>query len=266
MRRALWLGGAAILMAISVAMTLYGRETKVTQISVACRSTERPADTVRWLYTTKIDPSVLPRIAPGIDITLYYSGGSPRAAPPITTYFYRLNGATLRVTSSAKATMPPKSTFTYHADTGGYMRPLTATGRGASMEVPIFVEVDGSYFSGLLSPENCARAPDHHLDLKKATNVPDLKNKHPLNIVASDWIGISDMPTPVMRTEGPQVSIYAFFPAPIALTEVGNETRVPDDVAKQSAEVGVVATTPTYALTGEPTPTAGQAPDPAKGG
>jgi hypothetical protein len=266
MRRTLWLGGALMLLAILLVIMLYGRETKVTQISVACRSTERPADTVRWLYTSKIDPSVLPRIAPGIDITLYYTGGSPRAAPPITTYFHRLDGATLRVTSSAKATMPPKSTFTYHVDTGGYVRPLTATGRGGTMEVPIFVEVDGSYFSGLLTPENCAHAPDHHLDLKMATNVPDLKNKHPLNIVASDWIGISDMPTPVVRTEGSQVSTYAYFPAPIALTETKNETRVPDDVAKQAAEVGVVATTPTYALTGEPTPSAGKALDPAKGG
>jgi hypothetical protein len=266
MRRALWLGGAAILMAISVALTLYGRETKVTQVSVVCRPYDQPAEPVRWTYTAKIDPSVLPRIAPAIDITLDYTGSSARAAPPITTYFYRQNGATLRVASSAKATMPPRGTFTYYVDAGGYIYALTATGHGSTTEVPFFIEVDGSYFRGLLSPQNCLHASDLHLNLQRATQVPDLKDKHPLNIAASDWLSISNMPIPVMRAEGSQVSTYAFFSAPIALTETKNETRVPDDVAKQTAEVGVVAATPTYSLTGEPTPAAGKTPGAASGG
>jgi len=255
-----------MLMAVAVALTLYIRETKVIQISVVCRPYDQPAEAVRWIYTAKVDPSVLPRIAPAIDITLHYTGSSPRAAPPITTYFYRQNGATIRVASSAKATMPPKGTFIYHVDAGGYIYALTATGHGAATEVPFFIEVDGSYFRGLLSPQNCLHASDLHLDLQRATHVPDLKDKHPLNIAASDWLTISNMPTPVMRTEGSQVSTYAFFSSPITLTETNNETSVPDDVAKQTAEVGVVAATPTYALTGEPTPTAVKAPDAASGG
>jgi hypothetical protein len=265
MRRALWLGGAATLLAIVLAVMLYGRETKVTQVSVVCRPYDQPAEPVRWIYTAKIDPSALPRIAPAIDITLHYTGSSPRAAPPITTYFYRQNGATIRVASSAKSTMPPKGTFTYHVDAGGYIYALTATGHGDIAQVPFFIEVDGSYFRGVLSPQNCLHASDLHLDLQPATHVPDLKDKHPLNIAAADWLTISNMPTPVMRTEGSQVSTYAFFSAPIALTDIKNETSVPDDVAKQAAEVGVVAATPTYALTGEPTPTAGKASGAAGG-
>ncbi len=266
MRRALWLGGAAMLMALSAAMTLYERETKVTQISVSCRPYDQPAGPVRWIYTAKIDPSVAPRIAPAIDITLHYTGGRPRAAPPITTYFYRQKGATLRVASGAKTTMPPKGTFTYHVDAGGYIYALTATGHGDTTEVPFFIEVDGSYFRGLLSPRNCLHAPDRHLDLERATHVPDLNNRHPLNIAAADWLTISNMPTPVMRTEGAQVSTYAFFTAPIALTEVKNEAPVPEGATKQAAEVGVTAATPTFTLSAEPRPEAGKSAGAAKGG
>lgn len=267
MRRALWLCGTMTLLAMVLAVMLYGCETKVTRISVVCRPYDQPAEPVRWIYTAKIDPSVLPRIAPAIDVTLHYTGRSSRATPPITTYFYRRNGgATLRVASSTKATMPPRGTFTYHVDAGGYIYAVTATGHGETTEVPFVIEVDGNYFRGLLSPTNCLHAPDLHLDLERATHLPDLKNKHPLNIAASDWLTISDMPTAVMRTEGPQTSTYAFFPAPITLTETKNETAVPDGVAKQAAEVGMTAATPTYAITGEPTPEAVKATSPAKGG
>jgi hypothetical protein len=266
MRRALWLGGTMMLLAMLLAITLYGCETKVTQVSVVCRPYDQPAEPVRWIYTNKIDKSVLPRIAPAIDITLHYTGGRPRAAPPITTYFYRQKGATIRVASSAKATMPPKGVFTYHVDGGGYIYALTAAGHGETTEVPIFIEVDGSYFRGLLSPRNCLLAPDHHLDLARATHVPDLKNEHPLNMAASDWLMISNMPTPVMRTEGSQVSTYAFFTGPIALTEVKNETSVPNGVAKQTAEVGVTEATPTFSFTAEPGPEADKAQGAAKGG
>ena len=128
-------------------------------------------------------------VSPAIDITLHYTGGEPRAAPPVTTYFYRQNGATLRVASSAKATMPQNGTFTYHVDTGGYIHALDLSGRGGAGDVTLFIEVDGSYFSGLLSPAACRRWADHHLDLAKASQVPDLKAKHPLNMAAAEWMG-----------------------------------------------------------------------------
>jgi len=259
MRRAIWLGGLVTLLAMVLAVTWYFRDTKVTRISVVCRPYDQPAEPVRWMYTAKVDPSVLPRTAPAIDIILHYTGGRPRAAPPITTYFYRPQGATLRVASNAKATMPPKGTFTYYVDAGGYVYALTATGHGATTEVPFVIEVDGSYFRGLLSPQTCLHALDRHLDLEPATHVPDLKDKHPLNMAASDWLEISDTPTAVVRTEGPQTSTYAFFPVPIAMTEVKNETPVPGDPVKQAAEVGVTAATPAFAFTREPTPEASPA-------
>jgi hypothetical protein len=252
--------------AVLLAVTLSGCETKVTQISAVCRPGDQPTAPVRWFYTSKVDPSLIKRIPRAIDITLHYTGAEPRAVPPITTYFYRKNGATLRVASSAKATMPPKGTFTYHVDTGGYDQALTKTGRGPAEELAFFVEVDGSYFGGLLSPPTCGRWADGHLDLGKASEVPNLKDKHPLNVAAFDWLGVSSVPTVVMRMEGPEVSTYAFFSAPIALTETKNETSVPDDVAKQSAEVGVTPATPTYTITGEPTPAPGNTPGAAKGG
>jgi hypothetical protein len=126
--------------------------------------------------------------------------------------------------------------------------------------------VDGSYFGGLLSAPTCGRYADGHLDIGKATEVPDLKDKHPINLGASDWLEVSPLPTAVLRTEGPEVSTYAFFTEPIALTETKNATSVPDDVAKQAAEVGVTATTPTFAIAGEPTPTAVTPPNPAQPG
>jgi hypothetical protein len=85
-------------------------------------------------------------------------------------------------------------------------------------------------------------------------------------MASDDWIGISTLPTEIMRMQGPEVSTYAFYAAPIALTEIKNETSAPDDVAKQAAEVGVTATTPTYSITGKPTLEAGKASDAAKGG
>jgi hypothetical protein len=252
--------------AMVLAVTLSGCETKVTQISVVFQSGHQPTDTVHWSYASKVDPSVVNRIPVSIDITLHYTGGDPRAVPPITTYFYRQEGATLRVASSAKATMPPNGTFTYHIDPGGYTHALTAAGRGGSNELTFVTAVDGSYFGGLLSPPTCGRWPDHHLDTSKVANVPNLKDKHPLNMVAGEWIEISPLPTEVFRTEGVEASTYAFFAAPTALTETKNETSVPDDVAKQEAEVGVTTATPTYAITEEPTPGSGKAPAGAKGG
>jgi hypothetical protein len=262
MRAALRSLGAAALLAA----TLSGCETKVTQISVVCRATHQPTEPVRWFYASKVDPSVINRIPVSLDVTLHYIGTDPRATPPITTYFYRKDGATLRVASSAKATVSPKDTFTYHVDTGGYSHALTATGHGDAEELAFFIKVDGSYFGGLVSPPACGRWADRHLDIGKASEVPNLKDKHPLNMAADDWIGISTLPTVIMRMEGPEVSTYAFYAAPIALTEIKNETNVPGDVAKQVAEVGVTTATPTYSITGEPTPEAGKAPDAAKGG
>jgi hypothetical protein len=262
MRPALQSLGAVMVLAVM----LSGCKPKVTEISVVCRPGDQLAEPVRWFYTSKVDPSLIRQISPAIDITLHYAGADPRAVPPIMTYFYRLDGATLRVASSAKATMPPKGTFTYHVDTGGYIRALLGTGRGESGALTLFIEVDGSYFGGVGSPAACLRWPDRHLDLAKASEVPDLKNRHPFNIAAAEWIEISTLPTAVMRMEADQVSTYAFFKGPIALTEIKNETSVPDDVAKQAAEIGVTAATPTYAISGEPAPEAGKAVGAAKGG
>ena len=249
------LAAAAVL-----AVTLSGCETKVTQISVVCRPGDQVTEPVRWLYTSKVDPSVIKRIPRSIDITLHYTGGDPRAVPPITTYFYREDGATLRVASTAKTTIPPKGTFTYHVDTGGYDLALTRAGHGEAEQLVFFVEVDGFYFGGLLSPPTCGRWADGHIDVAKSSEVPDLKDKRPLNLVSGDWLEVSSLPTAVVRTEGSEVSTYAFFKAPIGLTEVKNATSAPDDPTKQAAEVGVTPATPTYALAGEPPPYIGVAP------
>ena len=212
MRPALMSLGTAMMLAV----TLSGCETKVAQISVVCQSGHEPTKSVHWLYASKVDPSVISHIPVSIDITLHYTGDDQRAVPPITTYFYRQDGATLRVASSAKATLPPKGMFTYHVDPGGYTHALTATGRGQADELKFVIVVDSAYFGGLLSQPTCQRWPDRHLDVDKATEVPNLKDKHPLNMAADEWIGISPLPTEVLRTEGNQESTYAFFKAPTA--------------------------------------------------
>jgi hypothetical protein len=255
------LGAAAL-----VAVALSGCETKVTQISIVCRPGHQPTEPVRWFYASKVDPSVISHIPVSMDITLHYTGGDPRAVPPITTYFYRQNGATLRVASSAKATMPPNGTFTYHVDPGGYVHALTATGRGEADELKFVIVVDSAYFGGLLSQPTCQRWADRHLDVDKAPEVPNLKDKHPLNMAADEWVGISPLPTEVLRTEGNQESTYAFFKAPITLTETKNEIAVPADAAKQEAEAGVTTATPIYGIVFKPTPQSGAAPSSAKGG
>ena len=252
--------------ALLLAVTLSGCETKVTRISVVCRPGDQPTEPVRWFYTSKVDPSLTKRIPRAIDITLHYTGTGPRAVPPITTYFYRDDGAALRVASSATATIPPQGIFTYHVDTGGYNQALAATGHGAPEELAFVIEVDGSYFGGKLSSPTCGRWADGHLDLGNAAKLPDLKDKHPLNLGAADWLGISPLPTAIMRKEGAEVSTYAFFKTPISLTETKNAISVPDDVAKQSAEVGVTTETPTFVITGEPAPDAATAPRPTQGG
>jgi hypothetical protein len=131
MRAALRSFGAAALLTA----TPSDCETKITQISVVCRATHQPNAPVHWFYFSGVDPSVINRIPVSLDVTLHYTGADPRATPPITAYFYRKDGATLRVASSAKATMSPKGTFTYHVDTGGYSHALTATGHGEGEEL-----------------------------------------------------------------------------------------------------------------------------------
>jgi len=243
-----------------LALTLSGCEPKITRISVVCRAGDQPADTVHWFYTSKVDPTVVKRIPRAIDITLHHSGTDPRAVPPITTYFYRPDGAALRVISTASAVILPAGTFVYHVDTGGYDQALTAAGRGEPEEMRFVVAADGSYFAGVLSPPSCGRWPDAHLDIDKASELPDLRDKHPLNMAAADWLNVSSLPTVILRTEGPEVSTYAFFSAPIALTGTSNETSAPTDLAKRAAEVGVTPATPTFTITGAPTPYIGSAP------
>ena len=131
------------------------------------------------------------RIPVSFDVALHHTGTDPRTTPPITTYFCRKDGAALRAASSAKATMSPKCTFSHHVDTGGYSGALTATGHGEAEQLALFIEVDGSYFGGVVSPPACSRWPDRHLDIGKTSEVPNLKDKHLLNMASDDWIGIS---------------------------------------------------------------------------
>jgi hypothetical protein len=246
--------------AAGLGLSLFGCQSKITRISVVCRAADQPTDTVHWFYASKVDPTVIKEIPASIDITVHYDGAAPRAVPSITTYFYRPDGAALRVVSTATATMPPAGAFIYHVDTGGYNLALLSTGREEPEELSFVVAVDGSYFGGLLSAPTCGRWPDGHLDIGKAPGVPDLKGKHPLDMAAADWLKVSSLPTAVLRTEGPEVSTYAYFTSPIALTGTGDETPVPEDLAKRAAEVGVTPATPTFAITGAPTPYIGSAP------
>jgi hypothetical protein len=246
-------GVAALLGGAAFAAVWLMADTKVTEISVVCRSANQLTEPVRWQYTSKVDPTVPQRIPRALDITLHYTGSRPRAVPPITAYFYRDQGAVLRVVSASTARLPAKGAFTYHVDTGGYSLALTGSGRGEPEEMAFFVAVDGSYFGGLLSPPTCGRYADGHIDIGTASKVPDLKGKQPINLGAADWLAISPLPTAVARLQGSAVSTYAYFLGPIALTETKNETDVPDGLARQEAQVGVTSGTPLFTMTGEPT-------------
>lgn len=262
MRPAFRIFGAALLLV----GTLSGCETKVEKISLVCRAGFDPVEPVRWVYTAQADPSAFRRIPVAMDITLHYTGDRPRAAPPITTYFYRPGGTALRVASSATATIPPKGSFTYHVDPGTYTRALTSAGRGAGQELKIVIQVDGSYFAAALSPPICGRWADHHIDVAPATELPDLRDKHPLNMAAGDWALATIQPAEIMRVEGLEVSTYAFYPAPIVPTETKHEADVPELVADQLKEVGVSDTTPVFSVTGGPQPMPVATPAAPKGG
>jgi hypothetical protein len=261
MRPALELLGAAALLAVAVS----GCETKVTQVSVVCRAGEKLTTPVRWIYTDKVDPSVIRQIPRAIDITLHNTGAGPRAVPPITTYFYRQDGAALRVASSVNAAMPANGTFTYHVDPGGYDKALRTTGHGPNDALAFIIVADGNYFAGLMSPPTCGRWGDGHLDISNALEVPNLNDRRPLNMAASEWLEVSSLPTVVKRTQGQEVSTYAFFTAPITLTATRNATSAPDDPDMQLAEIGVTAATPTYAIyaiVADPAPNSGLASGP----
>ena len=105
-----------------------------------------------------------------------------------------------------------------------------------------------------------------HLDLENASEALDLEDKHPLNIAADDRIGIPTLSTAVLHTDGMETSTSVFVTVLIAQIETKNETSVAADVAKQAAGIGVTATTPTGAITGEPTRAAGNATGAAKRG
>jgi hypothetical protein len=260
------LGLGALAVAAGMLVTLTGCETKVGQISVVCRPGSQVAEPVRWQYTSKVDPTVLQRIPRAIDVTLHYTGDAPRSVPPITTYFYREGGAVLRVASSAEATMPAKGTFTYHVDTGGYAQALVSTGTGGPDALVFFVVVDGFRFGGLMSPPTCGQWADGHLDVGLATRLPDLKDRHPLDMAQAEWLTFVPLPPAISRTEGPEVSTYAYFKAPVALTDAKNETAAPDGPTKQEAEIGVTATTPLFTLTQEPAPTGNNPANAPQGG
>ena len=71
--------------------------------------------------------------------------------------------------------------------------------------------------------------------LGKKANVPNLKNKHPLNMAAAEWIEV--LATAHRGSaHGRRRGVDLRAPAPIALTETKNETSVPDDAAKQAAD------------------------------
>lgn len=253
-------------MAVLLCVTLTGCETKVSHITAVCRPGSAVTAPVRWTYTSKVDPTVIGQIPYALAITLEYPGSTPRAAPPITTYFYRENGAVLRVVSSSTATMPAKGTFTYHVDTGGYAAAVAATGRGGRDALAFFVVVDGSAFGGLLSSGTCGQWADGHLEIGTAAKLPDLKGKVPLNMAQSEWLDVMPLPPAVTRTEGSETSTYAFFKAPVALTEMKNETEVPAGVAKQQDQVGVSAATPRFSLMVAPSADTGTTVRPSEGG
>ena len=259
-------GLGSSLAALLLCVVLPGCETKVSEISAVCRPGAQVTAPVTWHYTSKVDPSVLRQIPRAIDITLHYPGSAPRAVPPITTYFYRDGGAVLRVASTSTAMMPAKGSFTYHVDTGGYDQALEAAGRGGREELAFFVVVDGNAFGGLLSPPSCGRWADGHLDLGKATKLPDLKNRTPLSMAQAAWLEVVPLPPAVRRTEGTETSTYAFFKAPIALTEAKNETEVPEGRARQEAQVGLTDGTMLFTLTGTPRADAETPPKSAQGG
>lgn len=259
-------GPRASLTAVLLCVTLAGCETKVSRISAACRPGDQVTAPVRWLYTSKVDPSVLRQIPRALDITLHYTGSAPRDVPPITTYFYRQDGATLRVASTSTATLPPKGSFTYHVDTGGYDQALGATGRSRRDELAFFVVVDGNAFGGLLSPPTCGRWADGHLDIGKASKLPDLKGRSPLDMAQSAWLEVVPLPPAIARTEGTETSTYAFFKAPTTLTEAKDETSVPEGPARQEAQVGVTATTTLFTLTSLPHAESVTTPKPPTGG
>lgn len=247
-------------------VALPGCETKVSEISAVCRAGTDVTETVAWQYTSQVDPSVLRQIPRAIDITLHYTGSAPRAVPPITTYFYRDGGAVLRVASASTATMPAKGGFTYHVDTGGYDEALESVGRGGRDELVYFVVVDGTAFGGLLSPPACGRWADGHLDLGKAAKLPDLKNKTPLNMGQTAWLEVVPLPPAVRRTEGTETSIYAFFKAPVALTDAKDETEIPEGSARQDAQIGVTDTTKLFMLTATPSADRDTTTKPPQGG
>jgi hypothetical protein len=254
------------LAAVLLCVTLTGCETKVSQISAVCRPGDRVSAPTQWLYTSKVDPSVLQRMPRALDITLHYTDDAPRAVPPITTYFYREDGATLRVASTSTATLPAKGSFTYHVDTGGYDQALSATGRSRPDELAFFVAVDGRTFGGLLSPPTCGRWADGHLDIGTAIKLPDLKDRTPLNMAQAAWLEVVPLPPAVARIEASETAIYAFFKAPIPLTETKNETAVPEGPVPQEAQVGVTATTTLFTLTGMPPSDATTPTKPPPGG
>ena len=243
-------------MALGVAMflatTLTGCEYKVRQVSVVCQPPGEAMPPITWYFTSKVDNSELPRIPPAIQVVLGYRGPNPRTAPPVTIYLFRPDGSVLRVFSSSTATMPPKSDYVYHVDTGGYFRGLMPRTPGAGQDLSFVVEVDGAYYGGELSHLGCDQFLDHHLVVAKATKLPDLGKRHPLNMASSEWLQITDLPPAVLRKQGDETATYAFFSGPIPLTDTGNDPPVPDGVTKQLASVGATVDSAAFPLTYTP--------------
>ena len=224
---------------------------------------DQPAEPVRWIYTAKMTVGP-PADRPAIDITLHYTGRRPVRRRRLRPISYRQTGATLRVASSAS-----DHAAEGHVHLSRQCRRLhLCADRDRSRratEVPLFIAVDGSYFGVLLSPQSCLHASDLHLDLQRATHVRTSRTSTRSTVrlrLAHDL----EHPNPGhARGRLAGVNVRVLLRADCA-DRNQERNQCADDVAKQAAEVGVVATTPTYALTGEPTRTAGKAPGAASGG
>jgi len=126
--------------------------------------------------------------------------------PLISSYFLTKSGMLQIISMDELDEIKPGQKFIYHVDTGqGYFE--------QSKPSELFVTLAGAaYRSGLPDIFECHKSEKTPIQLQKARVLPNVAGVLPLNLAKGEWRRISMVPTPVIRKERPQFSVYLYYP------------------------------------------------------
>ena len=257
-RRLLSMGAVIIVVGISALGLGYyirGADTKLTPnvstpssptlsynptISLKCSNgIDQRADVVTWHYPESKSAGILPQPYQEINFLISLSR-IPHGFPSgLITYIHKPEGEVLRIISIK--TSNKSDGALYHIDTDGYTSGILLSGNRESKNLAIYIDLGNKFlYRGTFDYDVCTKSSLATVTLHTTDNIPDLRNKKPLNIGLSEWRKISPLePTAISRHEGPEVSIYQYYASNISVTEAKNAVVPNPNLWGLFGEIGI---------------------------